>query len=104
MSIHYSRTEFLNTSEMVELSLHFSTGVIAFYRCDCGWVKLSESKSVSIGGGSFQRKFVSMLANRECLIEVPLRKTMPPGTISRISVPEFEELTSVSLPPFLRIA
>jgi hypothetical protein len=48
---------------------------------------------------SFQRKTFLILANKDRRPGILFRKMMPPGTTSLISVPEFVELTIVSLPP-----
>jgi hypothetical protein len=52
-----------------------------------------------LDGRSFRRKMLLILVNKESWTGIIFRKTMIPGTISLISVPEFEELTSMSLPP-----
>src|SRR5712691_4373419 len=48
---------------------------------------------------SLARKAVLILVNTDRRTGITFRKIMPPGTISLISVPELEELPSVSLPP-----
>lgn len=67
-----------------------------------GYGKLENSanrKQSRLDVWSFQRKLALILLTRDRRTVIFSRKMMPPGTIRVISVPEFEELTSVSLPP-----
>src|SRR5207253_3706102 len=92
MPTGYSHSEFLHTSETIEFILDFSTGLMT------GYGKLCESRSVQIEGLVFSAKKGSYPVNQDRRTGIFLRKMMPPGTISVISVPEFEELLRVSFP------
>src|ERR1700739_2551504 len=84
----------LNTSETTEFILDFSTGVITG-----GWNSSNRDQS-GLEVWSFERKSIfillNTLANKDRRAGIVFRKMMPPGTISLISVPELEELPSVS--------
>src|ERR1700674_206020 len=70
-----------------------------FDRCDGGRAKPANRDQSRFEVSSFQRRLHLILVNKDRRTRIVFRKMMPPGTISLISVPELEELPSVSLPP-----
>jgi hypothetical protein len=66
---------------------------------ELGLATLSNRDQSRLQVCSFQRKRVLILVYSDRRTGILLRKMMPPGTNNLISVPEFEELPSVSLPP-----
>ena len=70
-----------------------------FYRCDGGRAKPANRDQSRFEVSSLQRGLLFILVNKGRRTAIVFRKRMRPGTVSLISVPDLDELPSVSLPP-----